>query len=126
MGAAASLLLGAASAGARGRWPLPVEGSRRSRRQRARPATSAVLDATGEGFAFSVSVRRYGSTKVQEVGVWDGMAVAALREARTVLFEHGWGAFVVAVVTALYRFLPGVEEARSSGVRNVTSSPGDL
>ena len=54
------------------------------------------------------------------------LLVAALREARTVLFEHGWGAFGVAVFTALYRLLPGAEEARSSGVGNVTSSPGDL
>ena len=54
------------------------------------------------------------------------LLVAALREARTVLFEHGWGAFGVAVFTALYRLLPGVEEARSSGAGNITSSPGDL
>ena len=53
------------------------------------------------------------------------LLVAAVREARTVLFDHGWGAFGVAVFTALYRLLPGVEEAPSSGVGNITSSPGD-
>ena len=51
--------------------------------------------------------------------------LAAARAALVVLFEHGRGAAGVAALAALYRLLPGVEEAPASGAANASLLLGD-